>query len=196
MQQNHNESKYVWYACYGSNMCQERFICYIKGGEFKLGGSYCVGCKDKTLPRENKTIKLRHSLYFARKSSGWGGGGVAFISAEKEEDPKNWTLGRMWKITSDQFEEVKEQEGPSWYDYEVGNLGEEEGIPIKTITSKKRQTFNSPVKNYLSTITMGLIEAYKLRNKAIYNYLHEKDGIKGYLSDEELKNIVNECFLT
>ena len=26
-----NKDDYVWYACYGSNLCHERFMCYITG---------------------------------------------------------------------------------------------------------------------------------------------------------------------
>lgn len=56
-----------------------------------MGGSYAQGCEDKTLPQENKTIELPHRLYFARKYSGWGQGGIAFISVEKEKDQEEWT---------------------------------------------------------------------------------------------------------
>ncbi len=184
--------KYVWYAGYGSNLCRERFFCYIKGGQYKLGGSYAQGCTDKTLPQEDKTIELPYRLYFARKSSSWGQGGVAFISFDKE-DPEKWTLARMWKITEEQFEQVRQQEGASWYN-QIINTGMEEGIPILTITNSVNQTLNPPSKNYLSTIVIGLTESYQLHADEVYDYLHQKAGIQGYFSEKELRDIIEQGF--
>ena len=155
-----------------------------------MGGSYCKGCKDKTLPRENKTIELAHRLYFARKSPGWRGGGVAFLSVEREKNQKKWTLARMWKITGEQFCEVGQQEGASWYNHTI-DLGMDEGIPILTFTSSDKHPLNPPSKNYLSTIVIGLREAHKLNAEAIYNYLHDKDGIRGCFPEKELQNIIS-----
>ena len=189
--QHHKERKYVWYVGYGSNLCRERFYCYISGGQYKLGGSNCAGCEDKTLPRENKTIQLPHRLYFARKSSSWSRGGVAFLSIEKERNRQKWTLARTWKITLEQFYQVKQQEGACWYDYTI-NLGMDEGTPILTITSGNEHPLNPPSKNYLSAIVIGLIEAHNLNAEMIYNYLRLKEGIKGYFPENELENIINQ----
>jgi len=188
---NYKKKEYVWYVGYGSNLCRERFFCYIKGGQYKLGGSYCEGCKDKTLPRENTTIELPHRLYFARESPSWSRGGVAFLSVEREKNQKKWTLARTWKITGEQFDQVRQQEGVFWYNHTI-DLGMDEGIPILTITSSDKHPLIPPSKNYLSTIVIGLIEAYKLNAKEIYNYLHQKDGIRGYFPEKELQNIINQ----
>lgn len=188
---NYKEQEYVWYVGYGSNLCRERFFCYIKGGQYKLGGSSCEGCKDKTLPRENKTIQLPYGLYFARNSSSWSRGGVAFLSVEREENQEKWTLARMWKITGEQFCRVRQQEGASWYNHTI-DLGMDEGIRILTITSGDKHPLNPPSKNYLFTIVIGLIEAHKLNAEMIYNYLHEKDGIRGYFPEKELQDVINQ----
>ncbi len=74
--------KYVWYAGYGSNLCEERFLCYIKGGKFRWGGRKSSGCDDKTLPEEKGRITIPFPLYFAERSRGWQGGGVAFSARE------------------------------------------------------------------------------------------------------------------
>ena len=188
---NHKKKEYVWYVGYGSNLCRERFFCYIKGGQYKLGGSSCRGCRNKALPRENKTIELPHKLYFARESLSWGGGGVAFLSVEREKNQKKWTLARMWKITREQFDQVSRQEGVSWYNHTI-DLGMDEGIRILTITSSDKHPLTPPSKNYLSTIVIGLIEAYKLNAKEIYDYLHQKDGVRGDFPEKELQNIINQ----
>jgi hypothetical protein len=187
------EEEFVWYVGYGSNLCRERFLCYIRGGQYNLGGSYAQGCDDKTLPREDKTIELPYRLYFARESSGWGQGGVAFISVDEEKDPEKWTLARMWKITGEQFEQVRQQEGASWYNHIISLGKDGEGIPVLTITNSVNQTLNPPSKDYLSTIVIGLIESYKLSADDVYRYLHRKEGIQGYFAEKELRDIINQC---
>lgn len=185
--------KYIWYVGYGSNLCQERFFCYIKGGQYKFGGSNAQGCGDKTLPRENKAIELPYRLYFARQSSSWDKGGVAFIHGEIEKDKTKWTLARMWKITEEQFQQVRQQEGLSWYNHVI-DLGAFGDIPVLAITSGAAQTLNPPSGDYLSTIIIGLIESYELDADEVYNYLYRKEGIQGYFSEKELRDIVDKTF--
>jgi len=105
---------YVWYVGYGSNLSNQRFLCYILGGIPKYGGKNNQACTNRALPLEDRPIKIPYSLYFAlpeerKETSNWGKGGVAFITPEKVEDKDLWTLGRMWKITKEQYEEVKKQ---------------------------------------------------------------------------------------
>ena len=122
----------VWYAGYGSNLHEQRFLCYLKGGTPRFGTRLANGCTDKTLPTENKPIMIPHQLYFAlpgknRGTPNWGIGGVAFIEPNENEAAK--TFCRMWKLTKEQYEEVKDQEGRSWYGKEI-RLGDDCGIPI------------------------------------------------------------------
>ena len=143
---------YVWYVGYGSNLCEERFLCYILGEKFKWGGKKADACKDKTPPKANKPIRIPYSLYFAKNSCWWEDSGVAFISPEREPDENKWTLGRMWKITCEQYEHVRRQEGKDWYNHEI-YLEEEDGFPIRTITNKEILTsYNRPSAGYLKTI--------------------------------------------
>ncbi len=79
---------------------------------------------------------INYPLYFAlpdknTKTYNWGTGGVAFVGPK--EDRRVKTLCRMWKITQNQYNEVKTQEG-KWYGKEI-LLGNEGGIPIYTITN-------------------------------------------------------------
>ena len=39
---------FVWYACYGSDMLEGRFNCYLLGGRVKGMSRDCVGARDKT----------------------------------------------------------------------------------------------------------------------------------------------------
>jgi hypothetical protein len=185
---------YVWYVGYGSNLCRERFFCYIRGGRFKWGGLCTKGCTDKSLPLADKPFKIPYRLYFAKKSSSWGGGGVAFIHPERELDEAGWTLGRMWKITWKQHEEVKGQEG-CWYSHEI-HLGEEDGVPILTITSKQYLTPNKPSEAYLKTMALGLKETYNMNSENILKYLKDKEGVRNRYGEGELKRVIESAILS
>ncbi len=107
---------YVWYVGYGSNLNEQRFLCYIQGGTPRFGRRSDIGCTDKTLPKDNRPITIHYPLYFAlpvdiTKTENWDVGGVAFISPYKDTNTK--TFCRMWKITKEQYEEVRVQEGRS-----------------------------------------------------------------------------------
>lgn len=190
--------EYVWYVGYGSNLSKQRFLCYILGETPKYGWKSNKGCTNKALPLENRTIKISYGLYFAlpeerKETSNWGKGGVAFITREKVEDEDLWTLGRMWKITKDQHEEVKKQEGQFLYDHEIC-IGEDNGIPIYTITNKRRLNNNMPPsKKYLKTVALGLKETYNMDNEEISEYLIGKNGIKGNFTKDNLISIIKSA---
>ena len=48
------ENDKVWYACYGSNLCAERFMYYIVGGHCPFNDKDYDGCRDKTMWTESK----------------------------------------------------------------------------------------------------------------------------------------------
>lgn len=153
------KQNYVWYACYGSNLCRERFLWYIHGG----GPKNNPGCQDKTLPVVDRLYTIHYELYFANQSKTWGNGGVAFLKLENDERIE--TLGRVYLITSEQFEDVKKQEGASnkWYGH-VLELGEMGGIPVKTLTRVPENigqyVINTPSLEYLDMLRRGLVETY------------------------------------
>jgi len=145
----------VWYACYGSNMMYERFLCYIQGGTFYANNKLHKGCKDKTPPRTSKAIIIPYEMYFGNRASSWNDSGVAFLDISKVAV----TLGRMYLITEEQFEEVWEQECKSsnWYDKLI-ELGKYEGYPVKTFTNSTRCNENTPSTKYLDVICKGIAE--------------------------------------
>ena len=43
-----NSQDQIWYACYGSSILEERFLCYIQGGQPNGTRTIYDGCRDKT----------------------------------------------------------------------------------------------------------------------------------------------------
>lgn len=169
---------YVWYACYGSNMLKERFMYYIKGGVCRFNGAFYRGGKDKSDPVDERLFTIPHQLYFGMEAPKWKDGGVAFLNPEKDESFV--TLGRLYKITSEQFNDVQGQEG-GWYS-EVLELGELDEIPVKTFTHSTIVEKNRPCDTYIDVIRLGLKETYPDLSDA---------EIEGYLENSLIRN--EEC---
>jgi hypothetical protein len=158
----------VIYAAYGSNLLKERFLVYIKGGEFE--DRKYEGCKDKTEPVDRGWKFIPHRLYFAKESSKWQYGGVAFISLDKEENKNFHAVARLWEITEEQFECVWEQEGKGFYK-EPLILGEIEGIKIYSLTWNWEDEKNPPSEKYLKIIIQGLKETTGWPDKQVDEYI-------------------------
>eukprot|EP00243_Klebsormidium_subtile_P004427 TRINITY_DN18401_c0_g1_i1.p1 TRINITY_DN18401_c0_g1~~TRINITY_DN18401_c0_g1_i1.p1 ORF type:complete len:323 (-),score=48.47 TRINITY_DN18401_c0_g1_i1:767-1735(-) len=100
---------YVWYASYGSNLLEERFMCYIKGGKTESMAMSLAPCSDPTPPTAIEAFVVPHRLFFAHeKSVTWGVGGVSFITSKETPDSK--TVIRAYRITLQQFNEVARKE--------------------------------------------------------------------------------------
>lgn len=160
-------SEIIYYGAYGSNLLRERFLIYIKGGEYR--GKEYRGCRDKTEPIDMGWIYVPYRLYFARCSPRWENKGVAFLFDEKEENPEYYSVIRLWKITEAQFYEIQRQEG-GWYNL-ILELGEKDGIEIKTITGRWRNKKQAPSKEYLEVIKKGLKETTNWYDERIEAYM-------------------------
>src|SRR5690348_18367195 len=91
----------VWYAAYGSNICEERLLCYIRGGTPPGSKRNYVGCRDKALPRDARAILIPHRLFFAGSAPGWSDKAMAFIRSARGGE----SFGRMYLVTFDRSEE-------------------------------------------------------------------------------------------
>lgn len=158
MYQNPNtpQSTHVWYACYGSNLSKERFMRYIQR------------CTDKTPPAEDRPFVFDHPIYFAKSASHWQNGGKAFL----DDSSTGLAYGRIYKITREQYEEVKLQEG-SDYTKKV-SFGEIDGFPVYSFTDTQLDVpTRTPSKEYFSVILRGLKECYSgiLSESEMVDYL-------------------------
>lgn len=204
----------VWYACYGSNLLQERFEYYIGGGRPAGSQRIYEGCTNRTPPQESKPFQIKAELYFARRSKTWSGGGAAFI----EPDEDSLTLGKIYRITRGQFNELVKQEirfkgdlkpdlaiaikdghlitqPETWYG-KILYLGEEDGLPVFSFTNVNylETEINEPNVHYLRMIILGLKETYRLSKNEILEYLFSKKGIEGKIELEDLKNLIDREF--
>jgi len=202
---------YVWYASYGSNLNEERFLCYIHGGQPKGSTVVELGCRDQTLPIENRPIQMPYSLCFAGETPRWGGG-RAYIRHQMTKN--SLTYGRMYLITAEQFIDVVSQEnqgldivvdllevqnlgkqriGESYYGT-ILYLGVEKDIPIFTFTSNEEideGDLSAPSEAYLGTIIAGLLETYSFQNEEIINYFIDKPRVADQWSRESLLNCID-----
>ncbi|GGF28025.1 hypothetical protein [Echinicola rosea] len=205
-------TKYLWYASYGSNLLEERFLCYIRGGK-PLGATKTYqGCVDKSVPTEKKGIEIPYRLYFAKNAKIWHGGGVAFIHREKSGSER--TLACMYRITHEQFYDVVKQENglpqrpeidleqviaqgnmvlgaAGWYDHLL-YLGKQDGEPIFTFTAKQLfQPYVEPHESYLGTIIRGIKVVHALTDEEIFDYLAVKAGIENAPVQADLKKLIS-----
>ena len=167
--------EYIWYVSYGSNMLEERFLCYIEGGCFEDGGSYNEPCQDTTRPLEKRAIDIPYDMYFGNTSGSWNGCGVSFLDTTKE----GHALGVAYLITREQFEHVAAEENcgrfPNgtgyWYE-NIRNLGEMDGFEMVTITNDELRPYNEPCEEYLNTLKRGIRENWsEMSEEDIDNYL-------------------------
>ena len=98
----------VWYASYGSNMCAERFACYLTGGTPTGSSRLHEGCRDTAGATADRAIVLPGTVFFSGTSKAWTGG-HAYLDAS-DTRPTAPALGRAWLITSQQFDDVVAQE--------------------------------------------------------------------------------------
>lgn len=204
----------VWYASYGSNLLEDRFLCYIKGGKATGSTKPNLGCRDKTPPRDNEEIYIESEMYFAKKSSVWDNGGMAFIKTDFDKGIQ--TFGRMYLITKEQFVDIVKQEisfvGELIIDFDrainersyvfkdrslYGNiiyLGNQYTYPIFTFTNKGNITETSkPSLSYLKTITKGIFEIFpNITKQEIADYLFAKDGVYQHYSKIEIEALVSD----
>ncbi|AIF43056.1 hypothetical protein [Virgibacillus sp. SK37] len=199
----------VWYVSYGSNICEERFLCYVNGDTPEGSTKKERGCTDQTPPMKTSKAELPYSLFFAKERSKWGKGGVAFIGQEGTEGQP--TFGRKYLITAEQFCEVVAQENNmhtveidlekvikegslsitnGWYG-RIVYLGDEDGYPMFTFTVNLEElqdlvTYNRPSVAYLSMIIKGL-KGLGMTEEEMLKYLLDKNGIKEYFTAETLK---------
>ncbi|SDR71805.1 hypothetical protein SAMN04489751_0198 [Brevibacterium sandarakinum] len=172
----------VWYVSYGSNMSRDRLACYLQGG--RPPGAFVTypGARDTALPSAEMGIELPGSIYFAGRSTVWGGGGMAFY----DHHVPGPAPAKAYLITAEQFADVADQEmnrppsadnpletlaselpvgsthsvGPGGYETLLV-LDRRDSIPMVTFTAPHGSdavTHRTPNEAYLSMLRRGVDE--------------------------------------
>jgi len=196
----------------------ERFCSYIQGGATPSGStrpSPYPGCRLKADPLDARSYSLPYRLYFARHSTIWHDGGVAFVGDPAPVDRP--TLARIFLLRTQQLEDVVAQENSAkpgdieldigdtvrvgyqdvrntgWY-RRVLHCGDIEDLPVLTCTAAEGQAevrAVAPSIEYLRWVVVGLHESWKLSPTKIAEYLIEAPGISlSYHSTAELEEAV------
>ncbi len=189
----------VWYLSYGSNISEERFGYYIKGGILPATKKEYAGCTNKMMPNEDeiKNVIVSNQLYFGNVSKTWFNSGVAFLDPNVD----GATLSKMYLIDEEQLAEVHKQEGSgkNWY-HDIVNLGEYKNSPILTVTNYNKRDSNTPCIAYVDTISKGIRESYpSITNDRLAIVAYFLNRIGHYNSNGSstincLNTIINECF--
>ena len=163
-----NNEDIVWYACYGSNLSEERFLYYLEGGTCPLNGKTYRGCDDASYWKETAYAKVRGEMYFGNSSPSWNHKGVAFFDPNTE----GTTYMKLYSIKRSQLLGVQRQEGLSdnWYG-RILCLGIRDDRPIYTFTSRTRRTVNLPDEKYLTLIATELKRCFALTDEEVIGYI-------------------------
>jgi hypothetical protein len=188
----------VWYASYGSNLCQARFMRYITGGRPPGVSHSHGGARDKRPPRADMGLALPHQLYFAGTSKVWNGS-PCFV--DTDVTPGAFSHARAYLIGWEQFEDIVAQEngrlsvpielGPDdlapGLTHQLGSrryenvlcLGPFDGVPVLSLTSPWSMSsaeIDAPSIAYLKVLITGLREVHGLPDEEIVAYLGATPG--------------------
>ena len=189
----------VWYVSYGSNMCADRFRCYLSGGTPAGGQLSHAGCRDRRPPLHATAYELAGGVYFATESAVWGGG-RAFYDPELP----GTAAARAYLITFGQFSDIVAQEmyqapgaeldlatilarrrvvlGPGRYQTLL-YVGDLDGHPLLSFTAPWRAAevrWMAPSAPYLRILMAGLREAHGWALHRITSYLAALPGVRGH----------------
>lgn len=95
----------LWYVSYGSNLFAARFACYLAGGQARGGRRPNPGARDPSPATGDRRVDLDHALLFGGPSPNWAGG-PAFLDLVTP----GHSVGRGWRISHQQFEDLVAQE--------------------------------------------------------------------------------------
>lgn len=198
------EDPEVWYVSYGSNMCAARLAAYLEGGAPPGADHEHEGAHDTRPPRDAVAVDLPGRIYFAGRSSRWGGG-VAFY----DHTVPGPTPARGYRISVSQFADVAAQEmhrvpdpedplrevlvaglddglpdgrhtaGPGSYETLV-EVGRRDGLPMLTFTAPHgldAVPHTEPTSAYLAMLAEGLRESRGWDDDEIAAYFAQVDTV-------------------
>ena len=147
---------YVWYASYGSNIDEDRFLCYLEGGKCAANGRTYKGCDDKSRWIEEDIALYPGTVYASNNSPSWRDKGVAFFDEKGTNRYLNgFAFMKLYKIRWSQLLQIQRQEGrdESWYGRIVAAGVHSDDVPVYTFTSAKKGQYSEPDVSYVNEIS-------------------------------------------
>ena len=193
-----------YYMSYGSNLCMDRFMCYVAGGKPERSSRTYLGCRDVTPPRESFGVVFEGSIYYANNAPQWGGGGFLFA----DFDYPKLSLGRVHLVTREQFTDIVSQEcgfEAGGVDVDFGKIlsvghvvdkgllyghtvyvGTLNHLPVISFTTGFSQRdvvdgqapfrLNKPSDAYDNVVRKGLVETFGLNDEQLDSYMYDTLG--------------------
>jgi hypothetical protein len=206
-----NDDPLVWYASFGSNLSRERLGCYIAGGTPTGARRAYEGCRDRTPPREHRTLALPGHLRFAGASSVWGGGssvwggGMAFYSPSGP----GTVHARAYLLRLEQLVDLVAQEArrpvgtalaladtghtrhglSTVYDV-LMDLGELDGHRLLTLSASRHHPLNPPSGAYVRIMADGLSDGFDLDVADRVAYLASAEGMLPTWTPEKVRELL------
>jgi hypothetical protein len=192
----------VWYAGYGSNIDEGRFLRYLTGGRPPGAVRETPGARDTSPPVDQRAIVLPGRMFFGWESPTWGGG-ISFLDASSDGS----AFARAYLVTHEQLADVAAQEmhrepgeeldltgvladrshsyGPGRYET-IHLVGELDDLPVLTFTASTTTDIavNAPSGAYLATIVRGLRATHGLPDADVADYLLGCAGMETWAPDE------------
>lgn len=203
------QSVHVWYASYGSNVLQERFLTYLRGGPVPITGKIQHGARNAADPLDDRPFHIDRLLMFGGQSKSWNGGGVAFVDPHTVVE--GGTMGRAWLVTVDQLADVWAQEngetvgppidlgalvgtgsadlGRGWY-RRLEFLGHIDGAPVITITCETPPPANAGGSAYLEVVGRGVMSTWGTSPAETAGYLAVRSGNHGVVDQHRLTELL------
>ena len=209
-------SNLVWYASYGSNCSQSRFLTYLRGGRPSGSDREQHGARDSSDPLGDGPVEFTHSVCFAGHSPRWGGA-PAFLEHRLSEGPG--ALGRRYLITVDQFADVLAQESRRAFDSVelpefdsltpgerviIGRGPYDALVPLEPIGGVSCVSFTSPAAPelrvprppsgpYLRTIVTGLAATHPLDKEVIAQRICRAAGVQPTWDEASVIALMHDC---
>lgn len=180
---------YVWYACYGSNLSEDRFNIYINKIEKDLN------CKISI--HDSKPYSFSHPIYFALRSRQWENKGFAFLDHNTEGFAYGWAYLIDREVLK--YLLIHENGGSLDGEYEICDLKDQiDSYPVYTISSIDKKPINEVGDDYCSIIAYGINNRYSLSLNDIHKYLvgcGMNDSTKIDISEQNINKIIKRIDL-
>jgi hypothetical protein len=199
-----SDDSLVWYAAFGSNLSRERLGCYISGGTPTGTRRAYEGCRDRTPPREHRTLTLPGHLRFAGESTVWGGGMAFYCPGDDGTVHARAYLLRLEQLVDLVAQESRHPVGTtvvlaaaghtrhglsSVYDV-LMDLGELDGHRLLTLSASRHHPLNPPSGAYVRTMADGLADGFDLDADARVAYLASAVGMLPTWTPEAVRELL------